>query len=132
MTTNASYRTGPFTFQLADGEIRYIRWNGNEITRRIYFTARYGAWNVARSECTDFEVQERDGELTGSFRVRFSGPQLDYEARVRLTVSASHGVDFHVAGRALVDSSDVRRCGLCVLLGAPEYVGATFAATGGS
>lgn len=107
-------QAGPVEALFADGGLRYIKLDGEEIVRGVYAAVRDKNWGTVPPAFTDLQV-ERDG---ASFRVRFTAEHVDdeidfvWDGRIEGTPDGT--VTFAMDGRAR--RAFLRnRIGFCVL-----------------
>ena len=117
-------RAGPVRLTLADGELRYLYVGAREVIRRIYFCVRFhDKWDTAPNEITRCEVTERDGGFTVDLTARCVIGPVNYGWTARIVGAADGTISYTVRGAALGDCTQIRRCGIQLLLGADAVIG---------
>jgi hypothetical protein len=106
---------GPLSAELADGNLRYIRWHGHEAIRAISYLVRDANWGTCAPVFGPLTLEEEGS----GFRLAYSascraadGAELRYDAtisgssegRLVFDVTATPGADFQT-----------NRCGFCIL-----------------
>ncbi|MFC3072001.1 D-apionate lactonase [Shinella pollutisoli] len=105
---------GPLSVELEDGNLRALRWHGNEAIRAIAYLVRDANWGNHALQISGLTVEETKAD----FSVRYRAECTDGDARL--------AVDVHITGSAggklvfdaeAVPEGDFRtnRCGFCVL-----------------
>ncbi len=121
---------GPVRLTLANGELRYLYVGAREIIRRVYFCVRFhDKWDTAPNEITRCDVTERDGGFTVELAARCVIGPVNYGWTARLTGTADGTIAFSVRGAALGECTQIRRCGIQLLLGADAVIGQPFTMT---
>ena len=59
---------GPVRLKLANGEFRYLRVNGREVLRRVYFAVRDARWDTVPANFESIDVQSGAEEFTVKLR----------------------------------------------------------------
>jgi hypothetical protein len=77
-------RAGPLSAEFENGNLRYIRFGGEEVIRAISFLIRDPAWATCIPELCDVRVDEQDDafDVTYSAAVEDRGARLGYTARI--------------------------------------------------
>ena len=121
---------GPVRLTLADGELRYLYVGAREVIRRVYFCVRFhDKWDTAPNEITRCEITERNGGFTVDLTARCVIGPVNYGWTARLTGTADGTISYSVRGAALAECTQIRRCGIQLLLGAGAVIGQPFTMT---
>lgn len=117
MVTDASHRVlraGPLEALLGAGDLRYVRWAGREVARRLYVAVRPTDWSTVPGKVTEVEVQEEPSQFTVSFVSTHRHDDLAFRWAGRVRGTADGSLTFTMEGEA---ESEFRynRIGLCVL-----------------
>ena len=116
---------GPVRLKLADGELRYLRINGREVLRRVYFAVRDARWDTVPSNFEVTDVRNRAGEFTVKLRARCVNEIADvaWQGRVEGRADGSIALEADWEPRA---EAEYPRIGICVLYGAEALAGCDF------
>ncbi|TAX69633.1 hypothetical protein ELI03_26670 (plasmid) [Rhizobium leguminosarum] len=130
-------RAGKLEADLANGNLRTIRYNGTEVLRAISYLVRDRDWGTYSPEITDLRIEQNDDRFEVAYLARCAGPDdTRLVIDVRITGSADR-LDFE-AEAITPTSFETNRCGFCVLhpivgvAGSPatvEHVGGEIVAT---
>jgi len=121
---------GPVRLTLAYGELRYLYVGAREIVRRVYFCVRFhDKWDTAPNEVTRCEVTESDGAFTVELAARCVIGPVDYGWTARIAGTADGTISYSVRGAAVGECTQIRRCGIQLLLGADAVIGQPFTMT---
>ncbi|MCY4305961.1 MAG: hypothetical protein OXC62_14465 [Aestuariivita sp.] len=90
---------GDLTVELEAGNLRYIRWQGEEVLRAISFIVRDKDWGTYSPEITEMAIDIRDDsfEVTLKAIAKDSEQSFSYDARVE--GSSTGKLTFHSTGR---------------------------------
>lgn len=117
-------RAGPLSLLLDAGDLRYVKWGGREVIRRIYAAVRDHDWNTVPGLVSDLDVQS-----TGTgFHVRYMSTHrqddIHFVWRADIWGGDDGSIRFTFDGEA---KSTFRRnrIGFCVLHPISECAGAT-------
>ncbi len=116
---------GPVRLKLADGELRYLRINGREVLRRVYFAVRDARWDTVPSNFEVTDVRTRAGEFTVKLRARCVNEIADvaWQGRIEGRADGSIALEAEWEPRA---EAEYPRIGICVLYGAEALAGCDF------
>jgi D-apionolactonase len=115
-------RAGPLSLVFDTGDLRYMRLDGREILRRVYFAVRDPEWLTLPTAISGLAIHSDDLTFRISFdAVNRAGP-IDFRWRGTLEGSADGTVRFSVDGEA-ASSFLSNRIGICVLHPADECRG---------
>ncbi|MEN9285077.1 MAG: hypothetical protein RLZZ179_2570 [Verrucomicrobiota bacterium] len=107
-------RAGPWTMELAGGQLRTMRIGGVEVVRRVYAAVRDGFWNTVPGMISGMEVEESDGGFTVRYRSAHRQFEADFVWEAEITGHADGTVRFGFDGVARRTFAR-NRIGLCVL-----------------
>src|ERR1700741_243940 len=93
-------QAGPLSAELEAGNLRHIRYHGEEIIRAISFIVRDKNWGTYAPEISQFEVQQRPGSFRVSYEAMIEG-ELRYSAVI--TGEANASLSFSGTGNAMSD-----------------------------
>lgn len=109
------YAAGPLSFDLLDGHVRAIRFDGTEVLRGIQYLVRDRDWGTLAPTISDLTVDDADSDGARiTYRAACADPdgaRLDYTAVI---VATATGLDFTVEAVAH-DDFTTSRLGFCVL-----------------
>lgn len=121
---------GPVRLTLVNGELRYLYLGQREIIRRVYFCVRFhDKWDTAPNEITRCEIREKDGGFTLDLAARAVTGPVNYGWTASIAGAADGTISYAVRGAALAECTQVRRCGIQLLLGADAVIGQPFTMT---
>jgi hypothetical protein len=109
-----SLRAGPWTMELAGGQLRTMRIGGVEVVRRVYAAVRDGFWNTVPGMISGMEVEEGDGGFAVRYRSEHRQFEADFIWDAEITGHADGTVRFVFDGVARRTFAR-NRIGLCVL-----------------
>lgn len=109
-----SLRAGPWTMELAGGQLRTMRIGGVEVVRRVYAAVRDGFWNTVPGRITGMEVAESEGGFVVRYRSEHRQFEADFAWEAEITGHADGTVRFVFDGVARRTFAR-NRIGLCVL-----------------
>ena len=116
---------GPVRLKLADGELRYLRVNGREVLRRVYFAVRDARWDTVPSNFEVTDVRSRAGEFTAKLRARCVNEIADVAWQGRIEGRADGSIALEAEWEARAEF-EYPRIGICVLYGAEALAGRDF------
>ena len=116
---------GPVRLKLADGELRYLRVNGREVLRRVYFAVRDARWDTVPSNFEVTDVRSRAGKFTVKLRARCLNEIADIAWHGRIEGRADGSITLEVEWEPRAES-EYPRIGICVLYGAEALAGRDF------
>ncbi|MBC8101005.1 MAG: hypothetical protein H7Z41_00265 [Cytophagales bacterium] len=113
-------RAGPITLQYdpAAGDIRYIRWGGREILRRVYAAVRDETWFTVPATLTETVREIGADRFRIEYEARHTRGAVDFRWQGTITGEADGTVTFAFDGEAL-STFQRNRIGICVLHPAP-------------
>ncbi len=121
---------GPVRLTLANGELRYLCVGAREIIRRLYFCVRFhDKWDTAPSEITRCDVTESNGAFAIDLAARCVTGPVNYGWTGRITGSNDGTISYSIRGAAVAECTQIRRCGIQLLLGADAMIGQPFTLT---
>ncbi|MBX5133325.1 hypothetical protein HJB80_11740 [Rhizobium lentis] len=105
---------GKLTADLADGNLRSIRYAGTEVLRAISYLVRDRDWGTYSPQIADLSIEQGDGRFEVSYKARCAGPaetRLVIDVRIR---GVQDRLDF--AAEAISETGfETNRCGFCIL-----------------
>ncbi|EJC64099.1 hypothetical protein Rleg5DRAFT_0809 [Rhizobium leguminosarum bv. viciae WSM1455] len=130
-------RAGKLEADLANGNLRTIRYDGTEVLRAISYLVRDRDWGTYSPEITDLRIEQNGDRFEVAYRALCEGPDnTRLVIDVRITGSADR-LDFEAEAVAPT-GFETNRCGFCILhpivgvAGSPatvEHVGGQIVAT---
>ncbi|HVG49551.1 MAG TPA: hypothetical protein VM899_15620 [Rubellimicrobium sp.] len=88
---------GKLSAELEAGNLRYLRWDGEEVLRAISFIVRDKDWGTYEPDIADLAVRQDEDRFTVSYRALAGGTErFAYEAKIEGRADGT--VSFHVAG----------------------------------
>ncbi|RWY76092.1 D-apionate lactonase [Rhizobium sp. WSM1325] len=131
-------RAGKLEADLANGNLRTIRYDGTEVLRAISYLVRDPDWGTYSPVIVDLRIEQSDNRFAVAYRARCEGPDdTRLLIDVRITGSADR-LDFEA--EAITETGfETNRCGFCILhpivgvAGSPatvEHVDGRIVATG--
>jgi hypothetical protein len=120
-------RAGPLEAQLDGIDLRYVRYGGLEVLRRLYVAVRDHNWDTIPGQVSDLRVEEQSGSFRVTFQVRHVLRDIDFSWRGALAGSADGTLVAELDGVAN-SAFAYNRIGICVLH-PPEVAGRPFVAT---
>ncbi len=94
---------GPLTAELDAGNLRYIRFGGQEAIRAISYVVRDQYWGTFDPKIEDFEVQESGDSFTVTYRATCSDGAQAFTYRARITGAADGSLSFEAEGSPETD-----------------------------
>jgi hypothetical protein len=107
-------RAGGLEAELHVPALRYIRFNGAELARRIYPAIRDDSWGTVPAIVTSLKVAQRRDRFFVTFRAAHRRGDLAFAWLAAIVGSAEGYVEYSMDGTA-GQSFDFNRIGLCVL-----------------
>ena len=90
-------RAGRLSAELEAGNLRYLRWNGEEVLRAVSFIVRDEDWGTYAPAISDLSVEESDDGFTVTYAAVAGGDsRFAYEARIEGRADGT--LTFHGAG----------------------------------
>ncbi|QJX08300.1 MULTISPECIES: D-apionate lactonase [Rhizobium] len=130
-------RAGKLEADLANGNLRTIRYNGTEVLRAISYLVRDRDWGTYSPEITDLRIEQNDDRFEVAYLARCAGPD-DTKLIIDVRISGNADrLDFEAEAVAPT-GFETNRCGFCILhpivgvAGSPatvEHVGGEIVAT---
>ncbi|EJT01701.1 hypothetical protein [Rhizobium sp. CCGE 510] len=105
---------GKLTADLANGNLRTIRYDGVEVLRAISYLVRDRDWGTYSPEIADLSIEQHDDRFEVAYLARCNGPG---ETRLVIDVRISGGstrLDFEAEARTET-GFETNRCGFCIL-----------------
>ena len=103
-------RAGRLSAELEAGNLRYIRWDGEEVLRAVSFIVRDRDWGTYAPEISELSVEEGDG----SFSVSLSATAGAFAYEARIDGRADGRLVFHGRG-ATQTGFETNRTGFVIL-----------------
>jgi len=107
-------RAGPFSLVFEAGDLRYVKFGGREVIRRIYGAVRDQNWDTVPAEISDLKIEDE----SDSFRIRYTSTHrrgdIHFVWQAELTGAPDGGIRFAFDGEAK-STFQRSRIGLCVL-----------------
>ncbi|MBX5214027.1 hypothetical protein HJB90_09265 [Rhizobium sp. NLR10a] len=105
---------GKLTADLADGNLRSIRYDGTEVLRAISYLVRDRDWGTHSPEITDLRIEQGDDRFEVSYKACCAGPgetKLVIDVRIK---GVQDRLDFEA--EAISETGfETNRCGFCIL-----------------
>ncbi|MFF0922716.1 hypothetical protein ACFYE8_23805 [Rhizobium leguminosarum] len=107
-------RAGKLEADLANGNLRTIRYDGTEVLRAISYLVRDPDWGTYSPVIVDLRIEQSDNRFAVAYRARCEGPDdTRLVIDVRITGSADR-LDFEA--EAITETGfETNRCGFCIL-----------------
>ncbi|MBB4437656.1 MULTISPECIES: D-apionate lactonase [Rhizobium] len=107
-------RAGKLEADLANGNLRTIRYDGTEVLRAISYLVRDRDWGTYGPEIADLRIEQNDDRFAVAYRARCEGPDnTRLVIDIRITGSADR-LDFEA--EAITGTGfETNRCGFCIL-----------------
>ena len=96
------------------GDLRYIRFGGLELIRRIYVAIRDRNWNTIPGVMSDLAIQAEKDSFSISFTARHQSGDLDFSWQAHITGDAQGKISYSMDGTANT-TFPFNRIGFCVL-----------------
>lgn len=94
---------GPLSVELDAGNLRYIRYAGQEAIRAISYVVRDQFWGTFNPVIEDFQVEERDEGFTVTYSATCRNETQAFRYRARIVGEANGDLRFEADGTALED-----------------------------
>ncbi|MCY3984201.1 MAG: hypothetical protein OXE85_09830 [Roseovarius sp.] len=94
---------GDLTAELETGNLRYIRWQGEEILRAVSFIVRDRDWGTYNPEITEMAVDECDDSFAVTLKAVAKDSEQSFAYEARIEGSGTGKLTFHGAGRTKGD-----------------------------
>ncbi len=107
-------KSGDLDLLYQAGDLRYIRFGGVELIRRIYVGIRDRNWNTIPGVMSDLSIQAEKDSFSISFNARHQSGDLDFTWRAHITGDAQGKISYSMEGRAN-STFAFNRIGFCVL-----------------
>ncbi|MFD2574556.1 hypothetical protein ACFSUS_28245 [Spirosoma soli] len=107
-------QAGPVQVRYEHGFLRYLRLDGVEVVRMIYFAIRDQYWQTARLAITDELIDQTADSFRISYQWHTDDLGIQMTGQVTITGESDGAITFDFAGKAL-NSFLKNRVGLCVL-----------------
>ncbi|NKL98388.1 D-apionate lactonase [Rhizobium leguminosarum] len=107
-------RAGKLEADLANGNLRTIRYDGTEVLRAISYLVRDRDWGTYSPEITDLRIEQSDDRFEVAYLARCEGPddtKLIIDVRI---VGSPDRLDFEAEAIAPT-GFETNRCGFCIL-----------------
>ncbi|PDT02281.1 hypothetical protein CO666_21160 [Rhizobium chutanense] len=105
---------GKLTADLADGNLRSIRYDGTEVLRAISYLVRDRDWGTHSPEITDRRIEQGDDRFEVAYRARCEGPDKTILV-IDVRIAGYRGrLDFE-AEAVSETGFETNRCGFCIL-----------------
>ncbi|ANP89195.1 hypothetical protein [Rhizobium leguminosarum] len=107
-------RAGKLEADLANGNLRTIRYNGTEVLRAISYLVRDRDWGTYNPEIADLKIEQSDDRFEVTYLARCDGPddtKLIIDVRI---VGSPDRLDFEAEAIAPTGFA-TNRCGFCIL-----------------
>ncbi|EPE94763.1 D-apionate lactonase [Rhizobium grahamii] len=107
-------RAGKLEVDLANGNLRNIRYDGVEVLRAISYIVRDRDWGTYSPHISDLTIDEDGSRFDIFYRAEVAGPAgTDLVIDVRIAGTSS-GVDFNAVATSR-NGFETNRCGFCIL-----------------
>ena len=113
---------GPVRIKFAAGELRYLRVNGREVLRRVYFAVRDARWDTVPPNFEVTDVTSGAEEFAVKLRARCVNEIADVAWSGRIEGRADGSITLTVKWEPHADF-EYPRVGICVLYGAEALAG---------
>ncbi len=107
-------RSGDLDLLYQAGDLRYIRFAGVELIRRVYVAIRDHNWNTIPGMMTDLAIQAEKDRFSISFTARHQSGDLDFSWRAQINGDAQGKISYSMDGTAN-SAFHFNRIGFCVL-----------------
>jgi hypothetical protein len=109
-------RAGPLTAELDGPDLRYVRYGGVEVVRRLYAAIRDRNWGTVPPELTNVELDVADNSFSLRFEARNADPALGVDFRWRgELVGGSDGTLTASLDGTAAEAFEYNRIGWCIL-----------------
>ena len=121
-------RAGPVSLLFEDGCIRYLRYGGREILRRVYAAIRDHEWRTIPGTIRDLKIERKDASFRLTFLSEHQAEFVHYVWKGRIEGAADGTVRFEFDGESR-SAFRRNRIGFCVLHPPLAVIGANCKAT---
>ncbi|MGB3405934.1 MAG: hypothetical protein WBA67_00425 [Jannaschia sp.] len=90
---------GPLSAELEAGNLRYIRWQGEEVLRAVSFIVRDPDWGTYNPDISDLEIDESEDRFEVRLRAVTRDAEQVFSYRARIEGRADGTLIFHGTGR---------------------------------
>ncbi|MBB4574547.1 hypothetical protein [Rhizobium lentis] len=105
---------GKLTADLADGNLRSIRYDGTEVLRAISYLVRDRDWGTYSPDITDLRIEQGEDRFEVTYRARCQGPdETTLVIDVRISGNQDR-LDFEAEAQSGT-GFETNRCGFCIL-----------------
>jgi hypothetical protein len=91
-------RAGRLSVELEAGNLRYLRWAGEEVLRAVSFVVRDEDWGTYIPAISDLDVTEEEGAFTVTLRAVAGGAEGSFAYDARIEGRADGTLTFHGTG----------------------------------
>ncbi|NLS04749.1 hypothetical protein HGP14_15440 [Rhizobium sp. P32RR-XVIII] len=105
---------GKLEVDLADGNLRTIRYDGIEVLRAISYLVRDRDWGTYSPEIADLKIAQNDDRFEVAYRARCNGPENTTLVIDVCIIGGSDRLDFE-AEAVSETGFETNRCGFCIL-----------------
>jgi hypothetical protein len=120
-------RAGPVSMDFVNGQLRYLRVNGREVLRRVYFAVRDETWDTPDADFEWCEIDATDDSFRIDLKARVKNDFADYAWSGGIEGRADGSITFVTEGERLTPFESPR-IGLCVLYGGEALIGQPYEA----
>jgi hypothetical protein len=123
----AQLSAGRLEVEFQDGDLRYVRFAGQELVRRIYVAVRDVNWNTIPAQVTNLSVQSVENHFRIEFDALHEARPLAFRWHASLEGKPDGIIEYAMDGEA---ESDFRYCriGFCVLFPVAGIAGSPYRA----
>lgn len=107
-------KAGPYDLEFENGDLRYIRWQGMELIRRIYVAIRDVNWNTIPALMTQPNIQLGEDHFSIKFSASHTAGPLKFQWQASIQGSPDGTIEYVMDGVALCEFRYCR-IGFCVL-----------------
>jgi D-apionolactonase len=107
-------KSGDLDLLYQAGDLRYIRFAGVELIRRIYVAIRDHNWNTIPGVMSDLAIRAEKDSFSISFTARHQSGDLDFSWQAHITGDAQGKISYSMEGTANT-AFHFNRIGFCVL-----------------
>jgi D-apionolactonase len=102
-TTNHHCRelcAGPLRMRFENGDLRYIKWGGHEILRRVYAAVRDRNWDTIPSQISNLQCSIQEDSFQLSYDATHREREIDFVWRGEITGDEAGTIRFTFDGEA--------------------------------
>jgi D-apionolactonase len=114
MTETRELRAGPLAVQLEGIDLRYVRFGGIELVRRLFAAVRDDAWGTVPPQVSGLAIEDGGHSFRVTFEAAHERRDLRFSWRGEFTGSADGTLECRLDGTAETEF-DYNRIGFCVL-----------------